>query len=168
MKLPPAPEDYGSRMPVWKEARNLQSVGRDSSGRDARLVPAAADAWHAMRRAAEGDGVELMLISAFRSLSRQRTILRRKVDSGVPWADILAVSAYPGFSEHHTGRAIDVGAPGCESLAESFERTRQFEWLVANAGRFGFALSYPRGNPSGIAYEPWHWLFNAGARNRSP
>ncbi len=73
---------------------------------------------------------------------------------------ILTVNAYPGFSEHHTGRAIDIGSPDCPLLTEGFARTKEFAWLQTHARRFRFALSYPLGNRFGIAYEPWHWCLS--------
>ena len=158
--LPPLPEEYVKRMPAHAEGSPLRSVGRDTSGRDALLVPAAADAWLAMKAAAALDGTELLLVSAFRGVERQREIVARKVASGLALSEILRVSAYPGFSEHHSGRAVDLGAPGCSDLTERFEQTLQFAWLTTHAGRFGFSLTYPRGNRFGIAYEPWHWCFN--------
>jgi D-alanyl-D-alanine carboxypeptidase len=157
--LPSIPNGYEARMPRCEEARDLRSVGSDSSGRDALLAPRAADAWLSMRQAAEQEGVRLLLVSAFRSIAQQRAILQAKLASGLSWADILVVNAYPGFSEHHTGRAIDVGTPEDKGLSEAFEATKQFAWLSSNAGRFRFFLSYPRGNRFGIAYEPWHWCF---------
>lgn len=72
---------------------------------------------------------------------------------------ILEVSAAPGFSEHHTGRALDLTTPGGPVLEEPFEHTDAFAWLSESAGSFGFHLSYPRGNSHGIAYEPWHWAW---------
>ena len=74
---------------------------------------------------------------------------------------ILRVNAAPGFSEHHTGRAVDLGTHDCEALEEEFEQTDAFVWLERNAESFGFAMSYPRGNASGFAYEPWHWCFES-------
>jgi D-alanyl-D-alanine carboxypeptidase len=160
VQLPPLPHDYEARMPRHEEAQILSSVGRDTSGRDALLTPSAAAAWLAMQEGAAKFGNELLVISAFRSIARQRTILESKLEAGVSWSEILAVSAYPGFSEHHTGRAVDIGAPGCEDLTEQFEVTDQFKWLSANAQRFGFSLSYPRNNRFGIIWEPWHWCFS--------
>ena len=69
--------------------------------------------------------------------------------------------ARPGYSEHHTGLAIDLGeeaSPACD-VATKFEETRAFQWLQAHAGQFGYEMSYPRGNETGINYEPWHWRF---------
>ena len=51
--------------------------------------------------------------------------------------------------------------PGDRPAEESFEATAAFAWLGEYAGRHGFGLSYPRGNPHGIVYEPWHWRFHA-------
>jgi len=73
----------------------------------------------------------------------------------------LEYSAYPGVSEHHSGEAIDIGTAGYPHLEEVFEESPAFVWLTENAGRFGFAMSYPRGSATGIAYEPWHWRFRA-------
>ncbi len=79
--------------------------------------------------------------------------------AGQNWEEIFRVSAPPGCSEHHTGRAVDIGTPHCKVLDEEFEQTEAFDWLVRFAGKFGFRLSYPRGNSCGYAYEPWHWCF---------
>ncbi len=73
--------------------------------------------------------------------------------------EILSVSAAPGYSEHHTGRAVDLTTPGTRPLEEDFEATPAFEWLTGTAEDFGFRMSYPRNNRHGIAYEPWHWMW---------
>jgi D-alanyl-D-alanine carboxypeptidase len=133
------------------------SVGADIYGRDQRLTPQAAAAWTTMRTAAEQEGEILQLVSAFRSWDYQKQIIQRKLAAGQSWEEILRVSAVPGYSEHHTGRTIDVTTPGWKPLTEEFERTPAFGWLVCRAGEFGFAMTYPRDNKSGVAYEPWHW-----------
>jgi len=74
--------------------------------------------------------------------------------------EILTVNAAPGYSEHHSGYALDIGTPGEPPAEESFESTAAFAWLGEHAGRFGFQLSYPRDNPHGIVYEPWHWCWH--------
>ncbi|MEQ1638880.1 MAG: D-alanyl-D-alanine carboxypeptidase family protein [Methylococcales bacterium] len=74
--------------------------------------------------------------------------------------DILTVLAPPGFSEHHTGCAVDISTPGTAPAALVFEQTAAFSWLNTNAHRFGFYLSFPLGNPYGYQYEPWHWCFH--------
>jgi D-alanyl-D-alanine carboxypeptidase len=74
---------------------------------------------------------------------------------------ILCASAPPGYSEHHSGRAVDVTTEGEQerTLEEEFEQTAAFAWLSSNAGRFGYFLSFPRNNRFGYVYEPWHWCF---------
>jgi D-alanyl-D-alanine carboxypeptidase len=73
---------------------------------------------------------------------------------------VLSVTAPPGYSEHHTGRAVDVATPGSPVLETTFEQTRAFSWLQKHANNFGFYLSFPQGNASGYQYEPWHWCFS--------
>lgn len=161
ISLPSPPADYGLRLPPQGEATELVSVGLDVFGREFRLAPDTASAWNAMRDAARADGVELLAVSGFRSVARQREILERKLARGFPWSEILRVNAYPGHSEHHTGRAIDVGSPACAHLTEAFETTEAFRWLVSHGLAFGFALSYPNDGNTGIVYEPWHWCWRA-------
>jgi len=162
MNLPPPPPGYEVRLPRFAEEGRLCDVGLDAFGREARLAVEAAAAWTAMRAEAERAGMKLLLLSGFRSIERQAEIVRKKLTAGQALADILRVNAYPGFSEHHTGRAVDVGAADCAPLTEAFETTREFAWLRQHAARFGFTLSYPRDNPCGIAYEPWHWCHSRG------
>lgn len=156
-ELPPPPTGYAARMPRFDEASDLVAVGPDCLGREAHLTAEAAAAWREMRDAATADGIELLLVSAFRGLERQAAIVSGKLARGMSLEQALEYSAYPGFSEHHTGRAIDIGTTGTPHLEEEFESTAAFEWLRTHAGSFGFRMSYPRGNPHGIAYEPWHW-----------
>ena len=142
---------------LFAEAAELVSVGTDIYGREQRLTLATAGAWMNMHSAAEKDGEILQLISAFRSVDYQKQIIQRKLAAGQSWEQILRVSALPGCSEHHTGRTIDVTTPGCKPLEEEFEGTSAFRWLERRAGEFGFTMTYRRGNPFGVAYEPWHW-----------
>jgi len=141
------------------EATELVTARVLKDGRELRLVPAAAAAWQALAAAAEAEEVTLLLISGFRSLEHQHQILAKKLAAGQTLEEILRVNAAPGYSEHHTGRAVDIGTPGCPPLEEVFEDTAAFAWLARNAGAAGFHLTYPRGNPQGVIYEPWHWLF---------
>jgi len=141
------------------EAGELEVVEVDDSRREYRLTPAAARAWREMREAARADGVVIRIASAFRGVERQAEIIRAKLAQGLAIEDIVKISAPPGYSEHHTGRAVDIATDGVRALEEEFETTRAYEWLSGNAGRFGFHLSFPRGNPYGYAYEPWHWRF---------
>jgi D-alanyl-D-alanine carboxypeptidase len=144
-------------LPLQPEARGLVSVGPDIYEREQRLLPGAAAAWQAMAAAAAADGVDLQLVSAFRAVDYQARILRRKLDQGQAIHDILRVSAAPGYSEHHSGPRR---RRRCHAvLEEEFEHSAAFTWLNHKASEFGFRMSYPRGNPHGVAYEPWHWCW---------
>lgn len=154
-------------LPLFADARQLRCVGLGTDGRDKFLLPPAAAAWLAMREAAQGDGVELLLISAFRSFEFQLALIRGKLAKGRSIAEILTVNAPPGCSEHHSGRAVDIGERDTPALEEDFERTRAFAWLGGNAARFGFHLSYPRGNSYGYLYEPWHWCWGKEDKDQS-
>lgn len=140
------------------DALELAEVGAD--GREHYLVAEAAGAWRHMRDTAREEGVSLAIVSAFRSIDRQAEIIRRKIEAGAAVEEILRVSAPPGYSEHHTGHAVDLTTPGCRALEVAFDQTAAFAWLSRRASEFGFVLSYPDGNAWGYQYEPWHWCFN--------
>lgn len=145
------------------EAPTLVHVGRDVYGRPLQLAPRAATAMRAMVATAARDGVVLEVVSGFRSFEHQRRLLRRKLDRGQPLASVLRVNALPGYSEHHSGRALDLTTPGVPAADAAFARTPAYDWLVRHAVEYGFVLSYPAGNPQGIAFEPWHWRYAAPA-----
>lgn len=159
------PESFlgGYRLPLQLECNNLVSIGLDMFDREQRMELKAASQWQAMSEAARADGIVLLMISAFRSFDYQRKIIERKLSQGLTLGEITRASALPGYSEHHTGRAIDVGTPASEPLTEEFEKTPAFQWLRNRGGEFGFSMSYPRENPFGIMFEPWHWMFSARA-----
>ena len=135
--------------------------------RSFQLHPETLDSWKKMKEAAESDGINLHIISAFRSVARQSEIIEEKKRKGIPDAMIFSVSAPPGYSEHHTGRAIDLGTQNFTDLEEEFEKSEAFRWLIAHARQFGFSLSYPRENPYGIGYEPWHWFYEGNVQPES-
>jgi D-alanyl-D-alanine carboxypeptidase len=147
-------------LPEHAEPARLVLAGHDRYRRPLWLLEPVARAWRALRIAARRDGVDIDAISGFRGVEYQAGIFRRKLARGLSLAQILRVNAAPGYSEHHSGRAIDIGTRGEPAAETSFERTTAFHWLRANAHRFGFTLSYPRDNPSGIQYEPWHWCWH--------
>ena len=156
------PADYGrdGSKPVFEEAAELVEVGPNLVGRMQSLEPHTADRWAAMVSAAAGEGVQLLIVSGFRSIDYQARLIRKKINAGQTVSEILAVSAAPGHSEHHTGRAVDIATPGSRPLTEEFETSAAFRWLTENAADFGFSMSYPRGNRHGFVYEPWHWARN--------
>lgn len=146
------------RLPRCLDAPQLVNAGDDMFGRPQQMTAETERAWVDMKtRALQQQGIELLLVSAFRSTEYQCSVIKQKLDEGRTIEDVLLVNAIPGYSEHHTGRAIDLHAGDCEPLNIDFEIQPAFQWLCRNAGKFDFQLSYPRDNPGGIDYEPWHW-----------
>lgn len=157
------PADYAgtSRLPLHPEATRLVEADTDLTGQIRLLTPEAARAWWELKQAAADAGLVLQMVSAFRSVDYQRGIIARKRDRGLSWEEILRYSAAPGYSEHHTGRAVDISTPGARPLEADFAATPAFAWLAEQAAPRGWRMSFPPNNPHGIAYEPWHWLFTA-------
>lgn len=157
------PANYAAQrgLPLQSEAdvATLVTIATKSDGTLVQLIPPAAAAWRELHAAARLAGHELLPLSGFRSVARQATLLRENLAACRPLADLLSSIAAPGFSEHHTGRALDLGTPGEPALTEGFATTPAYAWLTAQAERHGFYLSYPRGNPNGIVFEPWHWCW---------
>lgn len=153
------PADYsaGGHRGFYGDATDLVDVGPNLVGRMQQLTQRAAVQWQDMVAAAAADGVRLLIVSGFRSFDYQASLIRNKLAAGQEIGEILRVNAAPGFSQHHTGEAVDIATPGSRPLTEAFEETQAFEWLEKNAGKFGFSMSYPRNNPEGFVYEPWHW-----------
>lgn len=137
----------------------LQAVSAD--GR-IRLRRTAAQKFQAMSAAARSRGIILAPLSGFRTVEEQQYLFFEiKAQRNQDARKRAAVSAPPGYSEHHTGYAIDIGdgKVPATNLQTRFENTAAFKWLEQNASRYGFELSFPRDNPQGISYEPWHWRF---------
>ena len=133
----------------------------------------AVDALNQMCADAEADGVSLVVISAYRSISKQRSLYDNKVDrlmaQGQSREDALvnaaAEVAYPGTSEHNTGLAADIVSETWfsthDDLTEDFDQTPEFAWLSQNAYKYGFILRYPKDKEdiTEITYEPWHYRY---------
>jgi D-alanyl-D-alanine carboxypeptidase len=126
----------------------------------------AARALLAMERAAASEGISLVVLSAFRPTALQKELFFEvKAERNQSALQRSRVSAPPGFSEHSTGYAVDLGdgrAPQAH-LSEAFAQTEAYRWLRANAARYHFVLSFPPDNPQGVIYEPWHWRFEGTA-----
>jgi len=144
----------------FADAKNLVVADVSQSGREHELTPEAAKAWQKMKEAAHAADVSLIIVSAYRSFARQCEIVKHSLQGmDVNVGSIFLRSAPPGYSEHHTGKAIDIGTMGCEPLSKEFGKTVAFNWLFENAKDFGFRLSYPENNKYGFMYEPWHWFY---------
>ena len=114
-----------------------------------------------MRDEAKKDGIYLVFLSGYRSINLQNEIFYSlKSIRNQEAAERARVSAPPGYSEHSTGFAIDIGdANQRETDFETeFENTDAFKWLIKNAAKFHFKLSFTKDNKY-IDYEPWHWRY---------
>ena len=148
------PRDYGHRgLPFYREASDLVAVS-GVDGRACLMTHVTRSRWLAMQASATAAGITLQVRCGFRTVDEQAHLIRQQLRNGCSMHEVLMRIAAPGYSEHHTGRALDIN---CESRFDEFENTAAFDWLCRNAERFGFELSYPRDNPYGLVFEPWHW-----------
>ena len=67
-------------------------------------------------------------------------------------------SADQGFSEHQLGTTIDFTTPELGANFDNFKSSSAYDWLLSNAYKYGFVISYPEGN-NYYQFEPWHWRF---------
>ena len=115
------------------------------------------DAFLKMARDAEINGYKLRAISTYRTLEYQENLYNNYMkNDGQQKADTY--SARPGYSEHHTGLAIDLDN---QSLSyTNFENTKEFTWMMDNAYKYGFILRYKKDSTiTGYIYEPWHYRY---------
>ncbi|EDX84301.1 D-alanyl-D-alanine carboxypeptidase family [Synechococcus sp. PCC 7335] len=132
-----------------------------SSGSDILLQPEAQAKLSAMLADANASGVRLGVISGFRTIEDQNYLyFDVKAERGESAKVRAEVSAPPGYSEHHTGYAVDFVDQSQPDtfLEESFETTPAYKWLVANAPFYNFEMSFPKDNGA-VTYEPWHWRY---------
>ena len=124
--------------------------------------PAAA-ALQEMFAAAANDGVNLTLLSAYRSEDYQAQLYNGYVASyGTERAD--RISSRPGYSDHQTGLAADIGSStnsAADLNAEEFKATVEGQWLYEHAHEYGFIERYPDGKEeiTGYGFESWHFRY---------
>jgi D-alanyl-D-alanine carboxypeptidase len=110
-----------------------------------------------MFKKALADDIDLRVISAYRSFNTQATLKSGyQVVYGAGTANQF--SADQGYSEHQLGTTVDLTTPDTKENFDIFDKTTAYTWLEKNAYKYGFVLSYPKGN-SYYTYEPWHWRF---------
>ncbi len=139
------------------EATELTPAENDIFDRPLLMTPGALNRWQRMKAAAATDGITIALVSAYRSIDYQCDLIREKLQAGKTIEEILRVNAIPGYSEHHTGRALDLHDGLGMPLTEAFAQGEAFQWLCDHAHQYDFSMTYPRDNAWGINYEPWHW-----------
>ncbi|MEO0432801.1 MAG: D-alanyl-D-alanine carboxypeptidase family protein [Cyanobacteria bacterium J06656_5] len=121
--------------------------------------PEAVDAFWGMVAAAKDEGVELLPLAGYISLADQRKQLTRETDT--------TIGQWLKQSDYHTGYAVAIGDKNADESTDwdlSFKQTDGYRWLKRYAKNYGFALSYPQGNPAG-EQEPWHWHYRDGLKN---
>ncbi len=114
-----------------------------------------------MKDDAEKEGIFLVFLSGYRSIKLQEEIFYSLKAARNQYAlERAKVSAPPGYSEHSTGFAIDIGdAKNRDTDFEvEFENTKVFKWLKRNAAKYHFRLSFDK-NHNSVDYEPWHWRY---------
>ena len=140
------------------------------SWREYYLDVRAAEYIEKMLDAAKEDGIDLLVVSAYRTIEYQQQNFDKSVqdrmDRGMSYdeayADTLNEVALPGESEHNAGLALDIMCEEYQSMDDDgFENTDAFKWLDQHAAEYGFILRYPKGkyDVTGIIYEPWHYRF---------
>lgn len=157
----PSIDDPGSRWVVVNKLRPLDPLGYAPPdlvdlGSGYQLRAEAAQAIARLQAEAAAAGLDVAVLSAYRSYDRQLGLFAGAVARfGEQGAEQR--SARPGHSEHQTGLAVDVGGGGCD-IERCFGDTREGRWVVANAHRHGFLVRYPDGSQgvTGFQYEPWH------------
>lgn len=140
----------------------VHSIGGDSNrdNLDYRVAPH----FKAMYLAAQKDGITLTPVSGYRSYATQKRNFENKIQTYMNNGNSKVAATQkaatiilpPGTSEHNVGIAMDI-----ISLEQSFENTKAFAWLQANAADYGFILRYPKDkvDVTKIIYEPWHWRY---------
>lgn len=139
----------------------ISSYAQGENQRFERLAPEVAIALMQLIYAARDDGVWIVPVSGFRSTDYQSELFDNQTQKRGSEKAAAKSSAPPGYSEHHTGYAIDLtdGNFPQQDITEQFAATEAFKWLKIHAREFGFELSFPENNSQGVSYEPWHWRF---------
>ena len=143
------------KLPSNYEAKDLVTLSKTYSSRGHKIKKAASEPLMKMIDAARADGLNLLVISGYRTERTQRGLFNNSVKRhGMDHA--LIYSAKPGYSEHQLGLAVDLNI-----TEESFDQTKEYKWLKANSYKYGFIERYPKGKEfiTGYGYEPWHYRY---------
>jgi zinc D-Ala-D-Ala carboxypeptidase len=145
---------------------SIGTYGQGSNRRSESLDSEAAAAFAKMAAEANADGINIIPISGFRTAADQEKLFERQIKrQGSPEA-ASRLSAPAGYSEHHTGYALDIGDGNRpeKDLKFEFEDTAAYQWVLAHAQTYGFELSFPNNNAQGVSFEPWHWRYVKSGR----
>ncbi len=171
VKIPFRGFSQGEKDLVRLDGQKIRVKGKEKELPPQFLSPQVYQSYQFMMRAMERDiGKRLFVESGYRSSAHQLYLFiyylgnhDYSVRETAKWV------ALPGYSEHGDPEhlAIDfINADGIngEKNAAEFEALPEYRWLLENAARFGFVLSYPKNAPAGITYEPWHWRYDGAPK----
>lgn len=141
---------------IPESLREIEDEWKYSEDRQHQLHSKVMPFFEDMLEDAKDDGIDLWVTSAFRSFEYQSQLKGAYTVTYGSGAN--AFSADQGFSEHQLGTTVDFTTTGLGGGLQGFNNTEAYKWLVENAYKYGFVLSYPEGNAFYV-YEPWHWRF---------
>ena len=151
-----------NRLPGNYTPKDLSPIKNiiETKGRDICLTEKAKQALAKLNESAKNEGLEIVATSAFRSEETQKWIHDEwhKKNQVINGEEAIAK---PGHSEHQLGTTVDFTAPGVgyDSADRNFHLTPEYEWLLKNAHKYGFVLSYGDKKQTGYIFEPWHWRY---------
>ncbi len=152
--------DTDHALPAAYSPPDLVSVAEAGFGGAFQVRSGLIPALTALGRAAAAAGHPLAIAAAFRSFADQQALLRARI-AQLGRRDTLTRVSIPGHSEHQLGTTVDFESAGTSDVTQAWGASPAGTWLAANAYRFGFVMSYPRGDSSRTcyAYEPWHFRY---------
>jgi zinc D-Ala-D-Ala carboxypeptidase len=144
--------------------QKLMLIASYAKGEDQRFELMDIEAGKALMKlisAARDEGVWIVPVSGFRTIEYQTKLFQEQIKRRKSEKEAAKLSAPPGYSEHHTGLAIDLanGKNTKQDVKYEFAQSDAFRWMTLHAKEYGFELSFPQGNPQGVSYEPWHWRY---------
>ena len=152
----------------YKKDSNFSIVSSKYSSKTIYLRKEVLQKFDQMYAAALKDGIKLVIISGTRSFNHQKYIWDRKwaknilkMDSISAVKEIMKYSSMPSTSRHHWGTDIDLNSLE-NSYFEKGEGKKIFDWLVANAFKYGFHMTYDNQEETkrtGYKMEKWHWSY---------
>ena len=137
---------------------DLEDINLKFANKDKKLRRNARIAFEDLSNDAYKKGLKIIAVSAFRDYSYQKNLYNKYViENGLDYAD--RCSARAGHSEHQTGLAIDI--MGSNNDYNKFHESKEFNWMINNAHKYGFILRYPehKEHITGFKYEPWHYRY---------
>lgn len=141
---------------IPESLKEIDNEWKYTESKDLKLHSKVMPYFEDMVKDAKEDGIDLWVVSAYRSFNEQAILKGNYLITYGSGANTF--SADQGYSEHQLGTTIDFTTGGLGGGLNGFGSTPAYEWLLDNAHKYGFTLSYPENNAY-YQYEPWHWRF---------